>query len=205
MDLRYKCINMITNKKQSDYEGATEEELQQYRKDAERVEAIQKAQAEDIQFWKSCKVDSDGFIDQGPYVEMEAKYGLTKIFAGMRDDVIKMQYENGDDVDNEWALETMEPDTYVLLLPVFWKATAEFEEAGGDIEELKVVEKTKKEALHAIAKAIYNVVWHEPPEFDAEAFLEKYDANYVNDDYGSRGAIRRAVADAVASIEVEKQ
>ena len=195
---------MQTNKR-NDYEGATEEELQQYRKDAERVEAIQKAQAEDIQFWSSCKVDSDGFIDQGPYVEMEAKYGLTKIFAGMQDEVIKMQYENGDDVDNEWALETMEPDTYVLLLPVFWKATAEFEEAGGDIEELKVVEKTKKEALHAIAKAIYNVVWHEPPEFDAEAFLEKYDANYVNDDYGSRGAIRRAVADAVARIEVEKQ
>jgi len=200
VDLRYKCINMITNKKQSDYEGATEEELR-----AKRVEAIQKAQAEYIQFWKSCKVDDDGFIDQGPYVEMEAKFGLKKIFAGMQDDVIKMQYENGDDVDNEWALETMEPDTYVLLLPVYWKATAEFEEADGEIEELKVVEKTKKEALHAIAKAIYTLVWHEPPMFDAEAFLEKYDANYVNDGYGSRAGVRRAVADAVASIEVEKQ
>ena len=41
-----------------------------------------------------------------------------------------MQYENGDDVDNEWALDTMEPDTYVLLLPVFWEATAEFETDG---------------------------------------------------------------------------
>ena len=190
---------MQTNKR-NDYEGATEEELR-----AERAETIKQNQAEYIQFWKSCKVESDGCLDQGPYVEMEAKFGFKKIFAGMQDDVIKMQYENGDDVDNEWALETMEPDTYVLLLPVFWEATAEFEEADGEIEELKVVEKTKKEALCAIAKAIYNVVWHEPPEFDAEAFLEKYDANYVNDDYGSRGAIRRAVADAVASIEVEKQ
>jgi uncharacterized protein involved in tolerance to divalent cations len=90
-------------------------------------------------------------------------------------------------------------------LPVFWEATAEFEDANGETEELKVVKKTKKEALHAIAKTIHNLVWHETPEFDAEAFLEKYNANYVNDDYGSRGAIRRAVADAVASIEVEKQ
>ena len=123
----------------------------------------------------------------------------------MQDDVIKMQYENGDDVDNEWALETMEPDTYVLLLPVFWEATAEFEDADGEIEELKVVEKTKKEALHAIAKAIYNVVWYEPPEFDADAFLKKYDENYFNDGCGERAGVRRAVADAVASIEVEKQ
>ena len=190
---------MQTNKR-NDYEGATEEELY-----AERVEAIQKAQAECIQFWKSCKVDGDGLINQGPYVEMEAKFGLKKLFTGMQADVIKMQYENGDDVDNEWALETMEPDTYVLILPVFWEATAEFEEADGEIEELKVVEKTKKEALHAIAKTIHNLVWHEPPEFDADAFLKKYDENYVNDDYGSRGAIRRAVAAAVATIEVEKQ
>ena len=190
---------MQTNKR-NDYEGATEEELR-----AERVKAIKQKQAEYIQFWRACNVDDDGLIDQGPYMEMEAKFGLKKIFAGMQDEVIKLQYENGDDVDNEWALETMEPDTYVLILPVFWEATAEFEEADGEIEELKVVKKTKKEALHAIAKAIYTLVWHETPEFDAEAFLEKYDANYVNDDYGSRGAIRRAVAAAVASIKVEKQ
>jgi len=36
----------------------------------------------------------------------------------MDEDVIKMQYENGDDVDSPWALESMEPDTYVLILPV---------------------------------------------------------------------------------------
>ena len=190
---------MQTNKRH-DYEGATEEELE-----AKSVEKIKKAKAEYIQFWKSCNVNDDGLINQGPYVEMENKYGLLNLFFGMQDDVIKMQYENGDDVDNEWALETMEPDTYVLLLPVFWEATAEFEDANGETEELKVVEKTKKEALHAIAKAIYNLVWHEPPEFDAEAFLEKYDANYFNDGYGSSAGIRRAVADAVASIEVEKQ
>ena len=41
---------MQTNKR-NDYEGATEEKLR-----AERVEAIQKAQAEDIQFWKSWKL-----------------------------------------------------------------------------------------------------------------------------------------------------
>ena len=101
---------MQTNKKQSNYEGATEEE-------PDRAQAIQKAQAEYIQFWKSCKVD-EGLIDQGPYAEMEEKYGLSKLFAGIQDDVIKMQYENGDDVENEWTLESMEPDTYVLILPV---------------------------------------------------------------------------------------
>lgn len=102
---------MQTNKKQSDYEGA-EQDL--------KVTPIKQkgtSAREYIQFWKSCKVD-EGLIDQGPYVEMEEKYGLSKLFAGMQDDVIKMQYENGDDVENEWALETMEPDTYVLLLPV---------------------------------------------------------------------------------------
>ena len=103
---------MQTNKRH-DYEGATEEELE-----AKSVEKIKKAKAEYIQFWKSCNVNDDGLINQGPYVEMENKYGLLNLFFGMQDDVIKMQYENGDDVDNEWALETMEPDTYVLLLPV---------------------------------------------------------------------------------------
>ena len=53
---------MQTNKKQSNYEGAEAEQ--------DRAQAIQKAQAEYIQFWKSCKVD-EGLIDQGPYVEME--------------------------------------------------------------------------------------------------------------------------------------
>lgn len=93
---------MQTNKKQSDYEGATAEEPDR---------------AEYIQFWNSCKV-IEGLIDEGPYVEMEEKYGLSKLFAGIQDDVIKMQYENGDDVENEWTLESMEPDTYVLILPV---------------------------------------------------------------------------------------
>ena len=100
---------MQTNKKQSNYEGAEEE--------PDRAQAIQKAQAEYIQFWNSCKLN-EGLIDEGPYVELEEKYGLSKLFAGIQDDVIKMQYENGDDVENEWTLESMEPDTYVLILPV---------------------------------------------------------------------------------------
>jgi len=102
---------MQTNKKQSDYEGAEEERI-------ERIEKIKKTQDGYIQFWKSCKVDDEGLIDQGPYADIEAKFGYPKLFAGMDEDVIKMQYENGDDVDSPWALESMEPDTYVLILPV---------------------------------------------------------------------------------------
>ena len=104
---------MQTNKKQSDYEGAeAEQDL--------KVTPIKKKDTsarEYIQFWNSCKLN-EGLIDEGPYVELEEKYGLSKLFAGIQDDVIKMQYENGDDVENEWTLESMEPDTYVLILPV---------------------------------------------------------------------------------------
>lgn len=102
---------MHTNKKQSDYEGAEQ--------DLNHTSIKQKGTSarENIQFWKSCKVN-EGLIDEGPYVEIEEKYGLSKLFAGIQDDVIKMQYENGDDVENEWTLESMEPDTYVLILPV---------------------------------------------------------------------------------------
>ena len=105
---------MQTNKKQSDYEGAEEEHV------TLKVTAIKQKDTsarEYIQFWNSCKV-VEGLIDEGPYVEIEEKYGLSKLFAGIQDDVIKMQYENGDDVENEWTLESMEPDTYVLILPV---------------------------------------------------------------------------------------
>ncbi len=104
---------MHTNKKQSDYEGAEEDP----NPDPTLIKQKGTSAREYIQFWKSCKLD-EGLIDEGPYVEMEEKYGLSKLFAGIQDDVIKMQYENGDDVENEWTLESMEPDTYVLILPV---------------------------------------------------------------------------------------